>query len=247
VGLRRPERLRVGDLAAVLALVVAALTPAPAARAAGTAFAVDTSEIAETGACKIESWASRADNRDALTTVNPVCVVDIGRPVELSALIARSRQDGEWATTVAPKAKTKLVPTQIGSFGFALAAGTGFDLVEGEQSFMFAYVPATLRLSEVVRINVNGGWLWDRTIDRHYLIHGVGIDWKLTDILTVTVETFGQAGNGDEPAVTQPRFQAGLRLRPIETLSFDLIYGRNVYGEDANWITLATTVRFPAK
>jgi hypothetical protein len=232
---------------AVLCFAVFLIPNVPQARAAGTAFAVDTSEIAETGACKVETWASRADNRDTLTTANPACVVEILRPVELSAQIVRSRQDGEWATTVVPKAKTKIVPTQIGSFGFALAAGTGFDLVEGEQTFMFAYVPATLRLSEVVRINVNGGWLWDRTVDRHYLIYGVGIDWKLTDVLTVTVETFGQAGNGDEPAVTQPRFQTGLRLRPIDTLSFDLIYGRNVYGEDANWVTLAMTTRFPAK
>jgi hypothetical protein len=26
----------------------------------------------------------------------------------------------------------------------------------------------------------------------------------------------------------------------------DLIYGRNITGENANWITLATSIRFPA-
>jgi len=228
-------------------LVVGAVGLASEARAAGTAFAVDTSEISETGACKIESWLSWASNQDGLATANPACVVDLFRPVELSAQIARSRADEEWATSVAPKAKTKLVPTQIGSFGLAVAAGTSYNLTTNESASIFAYAPATLRLSEVVRINVNGGWLWDRTVDRHYLTYGIGVDWKFTDILTLTVETFGQAGNSEEPAVTQPRFQAGLRIRPIDTLSFDFIYGRNINGEDANWITVATTVRFPAK
>jgi len=30
----------------------------------------------------------------------------------------------------------------------------------------FAVVPATYRLSETMRININAGWLWDRTVDR---------------------------------------------------------------------------------
>ena len=150
-----------------------------------------------------------------------------------------------WATSITPKAKTKLVPTQS-ALGLAVA-GTSYDLTTNENAAIYAYAPATLRLSEIVRINVNGGWLWDRTVDRHYLTYGIGVDWRLTDILTLTVETFGQAGSSEDPAVTQPRFQAGLRIRPIDTLSFDIIYGRNIYGEDANWITVATTVRFPAK
>jgi len=230
-----------------LSVCVFALALPSAVRAAGTAFAVDTSEISETGSCKIESWLSWASNRDGLATANPACVVDLFRPVELSAQFARSRADDEWATSIAPKAKTKLVPTQIGSFGLALAAGTSYDLATNESTSIFAYAPATLRLSEVVRVNVNGGWLWDRTVDRHYLTYGVGVDWRFTEILTLTVETFGQAGSSDDPSVTQPRFQAGLRIRPIETLSFDFIYGRNINGEDANWVTLAATVRFPAK
>ncbi len=246
-GARSPEVAARCGLSTVASLVVGALGLASEARAAGTAFAVDTSEISETGACKIEAWLSGASNRDGLATANPACVVDLFQPVELSAQIARSRADEEWATSIAPKAKTKLVPTQIGSFGLAVAAGTSYNLTTNENASIFAYARATLRLSEVVRINVNGGWLWDRTVDRHYMTYGIGVDWKFTDILTLTVETFGQAGNADDPAVTQPRFQAGLRIRPIDTLSFDFIYGRNINGEDANWITVATTVRFPAK
>ena len=47
--------------------------------------------------------------------------------------------------------------------------------------------------------------------------------------------------------MTQPRFQAGIRWRPIDAVSFDIIYGRNLTGENANWLTLVSTVRFSGK
>jgi len=214
--------------------------------AAGTAFAVDTSEVSETGSCKIESWYSAAGNQDAIAIVNPSCVVDMfGRPVEFGAQLSRQRTDDEWATTITPRVRTKLIPTAIGSFGLAIAGGASFDIATLEPTSVFAYAPATLRLSEVMRINVNAGWLWDGTVDRNYLTYGIGYDWKLTEVITLTLEAFGQAGGSDIAAVTEPRFQAGLRYRPVDKFSVDLIYGRNINGENANWITLAATIRFP--
>ena len=38
--------------------------------------------------------------------------------------------------------------------------------------------------------------------------------------------------------------QAGLRYTPMENIDIDLIYGRNITGEDANWVTLGLNVRF---
>ena len=34
-------------------------------------------------------------------------------------------------------------------------------------------------------------------------------------------------------------------MTPIDTIDFDVIYGRNIGGENANWITLGMNVRFP--
>lgn len=215
------------------------------AEAAGGAFAVDTADVSEAGSCKLETWLSAASNTDMASVANPACVLDIFRPIEFSAQISHTRADSLWATSVAPKAKTNLVPTAIGSLGFAFAAGTSFDTITGENLTVFAVVPATLRLSETMRINLNGGWLWDRTVDRHYLTYGAAFDWKLTEIVTLTTEVFGQAGMADDPHIVQPRFQAGLRFRPIETFSLDVIYGRNIAGENSNWITVGTTIRFP--
>jgi hypothetical protein len=224
---------------------VSAWLPSEEARAANGAYAVDAADISETGSCKVESWLSTATNTDFSAVANPSCVVDVFRPVELSLLTNRARSDGEWSTTIAPKAKTNLVPTGIGKFGFSFYAGGAFDALSGDNLAAFAVVPATYRLSETMRININGGWLWDRSADRHYLTYGFGFDWKFTDVLQWTIEAFGQAGAADIPSVVRPRFQTGVRYRPNEIFSVDVIYGRNITGENANWITVGTTIRFP--
>src|SRR3954470_19417434 len=80
----------------------------------------------------------------------------------------RSRADGEWATSAAPKFKTNIIPSAIGRFGVAVAGGASYDLIGNEMTGYYAYVPATLRLSEIMRINLNAGWQWDRIADRHF-------------------------------------------------------------------------------
>jgi hypothetical protein len=230
---------------AILACAVAALLPEQA-RAAGAAYFVDTADISEPGACKVESWVSAASNHDFFAATSPACVVNMFRPVEMSAQFVRVRSDGEWASGVAPKLKTNLVPTAIGSWGVALSGIAVYDFTTQETVVMFATVPATLRLSNVVRINLNVGWGWDRVAGQHYGTYGAGIDWRTADnVWTLTAEVFGQLGaRQDAIGVTEPRFQVGLRWRPVDEFNIDLIYGRNIYGENANWITLATVVRF---
>jgi hypothetical protein len=215
------------------------------ARAANGAYAVDAADISEVGSCKLESWLSAATNTDFSAVANPSCVVDPFKPVELSMLTNRAKSDGEWSTSIQPKAKMNFIPTGIGKLGVSAYAGGSFDVETGEHLAAFAVIPATYRLSETMRINLNGGWLWDRRADRHYLLYGLGFDWKFTDTLQWTIEEFGQAGASDTPSVVRPRFQTGVRYRPNEIFSVDVIYGHNITGENANWITIGTTIRFP--
>src|SRR3954468_17016068 len=114
---------RAGRIAFVAITAMAALPMANEAWAANGAFAVDAADISEVGACKLESWISTATNADFSMVANPSCVVDIGRPVEFSVLGNRFRSDGDWGTTLQPKAKTNLVPTGIGKFGLSIYAG----------------------------------------------------------------------------------------------------------------------------
>ena len=202
-----------GRIALAAIAAMAALLLADGAWAANGAYAVDSADISEVGSCKLESWISTATNTDFSLVANPSCVADVGRPVEFSVLGNRSRSDGEWSTTFQPKAKTNLVPTGVGKFGFAMYAGASFDALTGDNFTTFAVVPATYRLSETMRINLNGGWLWDRTVDRHYLLYGIGWDWKFTDVLQLTIEAFGQAGRADVPSVTSQRNLAAVSGR----------------------------------
>src|SRR5882757_7648452 len=234
-----------GRIAIAAAAAIWAWLPAGEARAANGAYAVDAADISEVGSCKVESWLSAATNTDFSAVANPSCAVNIFRPVELSLQTVRSRSDGEWSNTFAPKAKWNLIPTGVGKFGVSFYAGGSFDALTGENLTAFAVVPVTNRLSETTRINLNGGWLWDRSVDRHYLLYGIGFDWKFTETLQWTIEAFGQAGQSDTPSVVRPRFQTGVRYRPNEIFSVDLIYGHNIMGESANWITIGTTIRFP--
>src|SRR3982751_2258769 len=144
--------------------------------AANGAYAVDAADISEVGSCKVETWMQAATNTDFSMVANPSCVVDPFKPVELSMLSNEARSGGDWSTTLAPKAKMNIVPTGIGKLGFSFSAGGQFDALTGENLTAFATIPATFRLSETMRINLAGGWLWDRTIDRHYLTYGVGFD-----------------------------------------------------------------------
>jgi hypothetical protein len=45
------------------------------------------------------------------------------------------------------------------------------------------------------------------------------------------------------PGQSNPRGQSGLRYSPPKDIDWDLIYGRNLTGEGANWITVALTIR----
>ena len=163
----------------------------------------------------------------------------------MSAQFSRLRADGEWGTGVLPKVKTNIIPTAIGSWGVAISATAAYDLITKENAALAVTVPATLRVSNVVRINLNAGWQLDRTTNRNYFTYGAGFDWRTPDnVWTLTGEMFGQAGVAEEPGVVEPRFQLGLRYRPVDQFNVDLIYGRNLAGERANWITLATIVRF---
>ena len=103
-----------------------------------------------------------------------------------------------------------LIPSGIGSFGLAVTSTAAFDPASGQNTALTFTIPATMRLSENTRINLNGGWLWDRQTDRHYLTYGIGFDMRTPDnVWTLTLEMFGQVGSADAFSTVQPRAQAG--------------------------------------
>jgi hypothetical protein len=232
----------------VLASVFAAVLSTDAF-AAGGAYQVDTADVGEPGNCRVESWVSAAGNHDFIGALSPSCVVGFPQqPVEAGVQLTRTRAGGEWASGATPKLKTNLIPTAIGSWGLAVSGQASYDLITKETTSLAATLPATLRLSNVMRINLNAGVLNDRIAKQNYFTYGAGFDWRTpANDWIFTAEVFGQLGAMQETrGVTEPRFQVGLRWRPIDAVSFDIIYGRNLTGENSNWITLVNTVRFSA-
>jgi hypothetical protein len=228
---------------------VALVLAASSAHAAGGAFAVDDAAIDDVGACKVESWISLASNTDLAAVSTPACVIPLFLPTEIGVQAARARADGEWSTSLTPKAKMTLVKPEAGKFGLAISGGATFDVLTGENTGTFVNVPVTYMVSETFKLNVNAGWTYDRVNVLHYATYGAGFEWiPVKDgPVTLIAEVFGLIGERTDPrSITDPRFQAGIRITPIETLDLDLIYGRNIAGENANWVTVGLNVRFPA-
>jgi len=230
----------------------AAMAEPDRALAAGSAYQVDTGVVSSPGNCKVDAWTSFAANsKEYFSALAPSCVADLGRPVELSAQFSRFRSDDEWTTAILPKVKTNIVPGgAIGQWSVALAATAAYDATARELAGFNLVVPATLRVTENVRINLNAGYLRALNPGRGFFSYGAGIDLRTPDnVWTVTGEVFGALGKAQEDDARgelKPRWQLGLRYRPVDEFNVDLIYGRNLLGESANWITLATTVRFKA-
>ncbi|HRF08098.1 MAG TPA: hypothetical protein PL193_05565 [Xanthobacteraceae bacterium] len=219
---------------------------AGAAKAAGTAYNVDTSEVAD--GCKLESWSSFAKNRDLFAALSAACGFELYKWTEVAAQFDRSRAGGDWASAFTPKVKIKLKESDIGVFGLAVSTFGTFDTATGDNTSYTVLMPSTVRVSSQARINLNVGYTRDNVLRRDFLAYGAGIDVRtLKNDWIATFEVFGLAGNSDDTvsrSLVRPRAQVGLRWRPVDAWSADILYGRNLNGENSHWITFATAYRF---
>src|SRR6185437_7709976 len=165
----------------------------------------------------------------------------------------RSRDDGDWGTSGMLKAKANLIPVANHPFGLGISGGSTWDLVSGANTGGFINVPVTFQLRENFRVNLNGGWSFDAVNKINYLTWGGGFEWNFVKPLTLIGEIYGQAGklpavDEDEPpapnAIREPRTQIGLRFSPQDNFDIDVIYGHNITGENAHWLTVGLNVRF---
>jgi hypothetical protein len=196
----------------------------------GGAFVVDNAEITALNTCQVESWAAFARNRDLTVSTTPACTINVIKPVEFSAQFQRARSGPAWLTSVTLQAKTILVPTEPAKLG--VSGGTTVDLINDHVTHSFVNLPATFEVNKEVRINANAGWLHDHVANFHWLTWGASFEWDFAKSVTLVTEVFGQVGRRpfDQPAVTDPRLQTGLRFKPTEHVDIDFIYGHNVTG-----------------
>jgi hypothetical protein len=216
--------------------------------AANGGVAVDDTDVDPVGACKVDSWAQFASNRDRNAVVSPGCVFDFGRPVDVTFGFQRQRSDGEWSTAGSVKLRTLIVEGGVGKVSLLFSAGATYDFTADEVSQVLVNIPATFQALENLKLNVNAGWLYDRPNEVHWATWGASFDWSVNDRFSLIGEVFGQFGHNivDSPHLNDPRAQLAFRFKPNENLDFDVIYGRNIMGENAHWITVGLNVRFNA-
>jgi hypothetical protein len=207
----------------------------------GGAYYVDDAEIGKSGSCEIESWSSFARTGDRIAVFSPACVVDVGRPVEIGTNIVNLRSDGQEDVLATLTGKTVPIPIGRGGFGLAIASAIVYDPLNQTGSGLILNVPLTFEFNKDFRVNVNFGAQYYSGGDPHglYGTAGVGASWTFVPHWSVISEMFALMG----PGQTNPRFQSGLRYSPTKDIDFDVIYGRNLLGEWANWITVGLTVR----
>jgi hypothetical protein len=237
-----------GRAAAAAALLFLALASPQQALAANGAVAVDDTDMDPVGHCKVDSWASFASNRDRLGVVSPGCVFDLGRPVDVTFGFVRGRQDGVWESGATAKLRTLIVPGGVGQWSLLFSAAAAYNITTNELADVLINIPATFQVVENVKINLNAGWLYNLPNERHWGTWGVGVDWSVNDRISLIGEAFGLLFNDDpdRPHATDPRAQFVVRFKPNEDIDFDVIYGRNLLGENAHWITVGLNVRFNA-
>ena len=208
--------------------------------AAGGAYVVDDAAVDDPFACKIETSASFASNTTFVGQLTPACVLPLFRPTEIGVNVVRARTPvGDWGTALLAKAKMNLLPVETGKIGVAVSGGSAFNLLTGEYAGSFFNVPVTYTFSDSFRLNANFGWIYERENDRHAAAFGAGAEWIPAKPFTLIAEVFWVLSRNPETRTDlDPRFQAGIRITPIETMDFDVIYGRNILGENANWITV---------
>ena len=148
-----------------------------------------------------------------------------------------TRSDGEWSTNAGPKAKINIIPLSDQGFAVGLSGNTLWNLNTGQNTGSNINVPFTIQASKDFRININAGWLYDAVAHVGYGTYGAGFEWNFVQPLTLIGEVFGLAGRQqDVRSVTEPRAQVGLRWTPAKAIDLELIYGRNIYGENANLV-----------
>ena len=144
-------------------------------------------------------------------------------------------------------AKIITLPIRDGGSGFALPGAFRLSLTDRRRQPNSLNVPLTYDFGKHLRFNINVGAQYIRGDSRDigqnppglFATAGAGVAWNVVKEWSVISEVFALMG----PGQSNPRFQSGLRYSPTKDVDWDVIYGRNLTGEGANWVTVALTIR----
>jgi hypothetical protein len=216
------------------------LLPLQAAFAAGP-YVVDDADIVEPNKIQIESWYNHSSTNENTGTID--AAYQLLPHAEFTLLNAYDVQSGGNSDLISPQVKYKWRDGDDGK-EVASSAVFGFNYSATHNGFsnMFAYIPSTLTLNDIVDINADLGWQYDNDTSRHSLTWGIGTELHASESFSFVGEVFNQQMFGQHE--TRPGLQCGPRYNMLENLQLDLVYGHDITGVTANWITAGFTAVF---
>jgi len=214
-------------------LALAAGVWASDGHAAGGHFAVDDATILDAGMCQLEVWWERADHAGSLLHVGPACRVG---PVELAVNADRLQpRDRAPQTPVGPQIKwAAAIDDRVAVGLVALVAWQGSA---PRYAGATLYAPLTIRVADVLRLNVNVGQDWLRDLPARGRA-GASLEWQPAPEWTIIAERFRQYGSDFA--------RVGVQWQQSASLGFDLSRARGVGATSAGAWTLGATWTFDA-
>lgn len=212
------------------------------ANAAGGSYVVDDGAINAPGECNVDAWysANRHDGGTHTETLSPACTFAAMPSVQWGAALFRATTAGSGETQVNPQLKAQVWSRK--DLGLEMAASAGAHVaLDRQHGFDGAdfNLPVTWQPLETLRLNLNAGWshAYNDGDQTHRLTWGTGLEYLVAPSLTVIAERYSQEG-GDQAWQAGPRFHFG------EFVDVDLVVGRSLIGERAQWLTSGATLRF---
>lgn len=212
------------------------------AHAAGGAYVVDDGAINAPGECNVDAWYS-ADRHAGSThnaTLSPACTFSAMPWMQWGATLSRAADAGTGETQVSPQVKAQLLSREDLGLELAIAAGAHIAL-DRQHAFDGAdfNLPLTWQAMDALRLNLNAGWnhAYNDGAQQHRLTWGTGFEYQLAEGLTLIAERYGQAGG-------EQAWQAGPRFHIFKLFDVDVVVGRSLIGERAQWLTTGATLRF---
>lgn len=210
---------------------VAGLLFATAVMAAGGHHALDDAVILEPGACQLESWLTRPNDRQHLLHTGGGCRVG---PIELSAAAERARDgassqsayqlQGKWATEIVPGLNA----------GLSLAGGWQAHVRPRHQVTTLVGLLSWFAREDLAgHLNLGRDFLRGQAGENR---SGVSIDWTVRPGWSLAGERYLEAGTHFA--------RAGVRWAINESWSMDLSRAHRLRGPAASNWTLGATWQF---
>ena len=215
------------------------------ALAANGATAVDDTDIDPVGTLQGRLLGIvRRRTATASGVVSPGCVFNFGRPVDITFGFARVRADGDWGTGATVKVRTFRIPAEAASSASCSRPPPPTTSPPASSRTSWSTSRRPSRSLENFKLNLNGGWLHNVPTT---CIGPPGARASTGASTTGSRSSARRSGCRStairiRPHASDPRAQFALRFKPNENLDFDVIYGRNIIGENAHWITVGMNV-----